>query len=160
MSIPKDKQLHIIGDMRSGVLVAQVKYGLVVIAVAFLVAAVITRHPWCMMLAIFFGLVASGVWKNVHHVSNAARATTEGVRQKGLITIYSTRGDMEPDYHAAVTDEAGQKWTIDFRPTGWTPKEGEQSAEIVFVKGIAWPSLIITGEGTIVPKHDPGPPAA
>lgn len=160
MSIPKDKQLHIIGDMRSGVLISQVKYGLVAIALAFLVAAVITRHPWCMMVAIFFGVVASAVWKNVHHVRSAAKAATEGVRQKGRITVYTTQGDMEPDYHATVKDEAGQDWTIDFRPTGWKPTEGEQSAELVFVTGVAWPPLIITNEGTIIPKRDPGPPAA
>jgi len=41
------------------------------------------------------------------------------------------------------------------QPQNWQPKEGRYPAELVFIRGVAWPVVLLTSDGLLYPHLKP-----
>jgi hypothetical protein len=71
------------------------------------------------------------------------------------VFIDITNWSDSDSYHAIVVSGCKLPWKFDFIPQGWKPTEGIIPAELVFIKQVGWPVLIITEAGIIFPRYTP-----
>ena len=47
-------------------------------------------------------------------------------------------------------------WQMEFvQPQNWQPKEGRYPAELVFIRGVEWPVVLLTSDGLLYPRLKP-----
>ena len=59
-----------------------------------------------------------------------------------------------PAYHA-VTHDRGVAWKFEFLPLDWKPAAGQHAAELVYLRNVDWPVLVLLADGIAVPRYAP-----
>lgn len=155
MAKTPQQQLDILRRLASRRLLKQVAGGLLAVAVGCIAAGAV-RGEWIWFLVgAFFLLPLHTAWRASPHLLNAVRALDEGHRQPGTARVSVTTCDGGAFHSATVADREGTVWSYGFHVADWSPRLGEQPAELVFIDGLAWPALILTPEGVIYPNGAP-----
>jgi hypothetical protein len=129
-------------------------------AISFL-AGVLTGNPVFYGIAAFAALVTFAIWQTTPHMRNAARGLKEGFRQNGTVEI-SIRQWTDPDSqqhescHGLIAMDDQPLWQMEFVTSQhWQPVEGKVPAQLVFIPGVEWPVVIVTGDGLLYPRLKP-----
>ncbi len=148
------QQLGVLRNSRGGPDIRAAQVFTAVLALGLLVAAIITQHPWAIMLFVFFGIVAITGGHTIKHTNNAIDAYESGVKAKCSVVIEQSDSF---NYYYAKVNIADQKysWEFDFIPDGWKPSEGEYSAESFHLENTEWPALVVVETGILVPRSKP-----
>jgi hypothetical protein len=131
--------------------------GLFGLTLALIALALLTKYEFLFVIGVFAGLFAVAAGETAPHRRNAIKATRNGKRSKGNVSIAITRDPTEFDRHVAtVRDEAKNvTWQFQFTPNDWEPTDGELDTEIYYVLGVDWPALLITPKGILFPAFTP-----
>lgn len=155
MSLTPDHQLQNLVNMVSGKTLNRLSLSLTMLAAALLIGGLITWHPMFFMVAVFVAVTALSAWQTSPHIRNALKGFTDGKRVQGEIFIDITSWSDSDSHQAIVMSGCKLPWKFDFIPQGWKPVEGITTAELVFIKSVGWPVLIITEAGIIYPRYTP-----
>ena len=106
-------------------------------------------------------LIGFAIWQTTPHISNAAKGLREGMKQKGVLEINIRQwkdGDsnQHESYEGLISMDSQPLWQMEFvTPQNWQPVEGRQEAQLVFVRGVEWPVVILTANGLLYPRFKP-----
>ncbi|CAM3813040.1 hypothetical protein [Paracidovorax anthurii] len=103
------------------------------------------------LVAVMLALVAR---KTSGHIDAAVRAAQAGRREESPVGIEVRSGMGSDTYHALVPCADGL-WRFEFIPQGWMPESGTVSATVFWLPGTAWPVLVATEAGVMVPRDTP-----
>ena len=106
------------------------------------------------LIAGFVGVVALASFTTLSNLRNAYVGEREGARAGGHVQITVTPGTEATSYSAAVRDR-GARWSFEFVPIEWAPMAGEREAQLVYLRGVEWPVLVVVDEGILVPRYKP-----
>ena len=123
--------------------------------IALLIATAIVQHPFLIMISMFISIVAFASRDTFKHLQNAIKALETGnqVASFAQISIEAPLDDNQ--YFVSITDRAHQTWKFEFIPQGWQPKEGIVEVSCYYLDNLAWPVLLISKEGFMVPRYQP-----
>ena len=154
MTLTREKQLEKLRQMGRGNLLeyaAPVSLGL---AAALFIGGWLTGWVALVFIGGFIAIVALSSYTSMRNLRNAVVGEREGVRVRGHVQITVTPGSESPTYSAAARDR-GVRWSFEFLPLDWVPVTGETEAQLVYLRGVEWPVLLIVEAGVIVPRYRP-----
>jgi hypothetical protein len=128
---------------------------LAALATALTVLAFLTPHAGWIAGALAAWTVAGIALRATPHYANALRGLAEGRRESGTVVIRIEQWADGPTYRAEVADSRGGRWTFEFVPRSWSPKEGEFPAEIFHLDPVAWPVAATVADGVLLPRGKP-----
>ena len=156
----RDEQIAALQKTASGRLLPLAKPALMLVTAGFLITGAVTRNPVFYAVALAAGLLTLAVWWTTHHLLNAARGLTEGIRQNGMVDI-SLRMDSDGErkyeiFQGIISMNNVPLWKMDFiQPQQWEPTPGLHSAQLAFIRGIEWPVILILDNGVLCPSRKP-----
>jgi hypothetical protein len=132
----------------------------IILAIAGLVVASHFLGGWAFIPFILF-LIILGL--GLAHSSREIAPRLRDARQaldcyeavSGRVRMVVTQDSDSYDYQAGVRDRQGNDWTFDFSPQDWLPETGDHAAELRYIEGVEWPTLIVTEAGVLYPKSVP-----
>lgn len=126
----------------------------VAIVAGFMVVGYLLSERDFFFMALILGVIGLGTLREFSkertpHLARARQALNcfEGVA--GTVRIVVETDDGSHVYRAAVPDRAGKTWVFPFSPEGWIPETGDYPAELRFVEGVEWPTLVVTDAGIL-----------
>lgn len=152
MSMSPEQQLE---KLRRAAQLSWVPMGLLAVTVGLFAVGFLTGYEVFFVLSAFTGLGAVASRESAPHWRNAIRATGEGQRSKGKVSITVTEYDDALEYRAIVRDASTCTWSFQFSPQHWFPVEGCFEADILHICGVEWPVLLVTQEGILFPSFEP-----
>lgn len=153
MGMSPDQQFE---KLRRSARLLWIPKGLFALTLVLIALGFMSRYELFFVMGAFVGLFAFKARETNPHWRNAITATYSEKRSKGNVSIAITRDPTEFDrYVATVRDKSRQAWQFHFTPNYWYPTEGDQEAEIYYVRSIEWPALLLTTEGIIFPESTP-----
>ena len=114
-----------------------------------------TRLPPYFMIAAFLAFVGLAIRQSAPHVRRAARAIDAPSGSETVSILIEIERDSDSDTCYARVPTAHATWRMQFRPLGWKPVEGRFDGEARYVADVAWPALVVVGDGIIVPSCAP-----
>lgn len=130
--------------------------GLFVLTLALIALALLSGYGVLFAAGAFTGLAALASRQAAPHWRNAIQATRTGTRSKGTLSVAVT---LDPtsfdDYVATVRDASGCTWRFSFNPQYWAPPAGDYEVETYYVRGVAWPALLVADGGIVFPAFTP-----
>lgn len=156
-----DEQIAELSRMGSGKVMNLARPGVVLLIAGLALAGSLTGNPAFYAISLAFTLIAFAVWRTTPHLVNAARGLKEGIRQNGEVEI-SIRHWKDADsndyksYRGIIAMNHQPLWLMEFViPQNWQPAEGKHPAQLVFISGVEWPVVILTGDGLLYPSSKP-----
>jgi hypothetical protein len=156
-----DEQIAELTRTGSGKVMVLARPGVVVLAAGFVLTGAITGNPVFYGIALICAVIAFAVWQTIPHIHNAARGLREGLKQNGAVEISIHQWtDAESKhyefYQGLISMDNQPLWQMEFvTPQNWQPAEGKHSAQLVFIRGVEWPVVILTGDGLMYPRLKP-----
>ncbi|WP_139225750.1 hypothetical protein [Paracidovorax konjaci] len=123
-------------------------------AVALVVAALRTGQGAYGMGAFIAALLAVVARQTARHLDAALRAEASGRREVVEVGIEAGRLAGKDTCHVLVPCAEGL-WRVEFLPQGWIPAPGTVAATVYWLPGTAWPVLVKTDAGVMVPRTRP-----
>jgi hypothetical protein len=152
-----EEQIHSLRQMASDGLIKWLFRSAIGLSVLCFVCGVKTNLPPYYMFAIFLGLLAFATYQTAPHIRRAALALDSSNRTTARIEIAIDSWSDSQSFHAIVPVSPTLAWKFEFIPQGWKPSAGTVEAELCFIPGVEWPTLLITKEGIIHPRYEPKP---
>jgi hypothetical protein len=118
-----------------------------------LALGIYSKLPPYFMIAAFVGIVIYAAYRTTPQIKNAVRALTEGHKKTGRVRLQAVYDSNV--FTATLINTPDRKWQFKFVPTGWKPSEGEFSVTIYYLPDVAWPVLVETEQGIMVPRETP-----
>ena len=156
-----DEQMTELRRMGSTRILYWARPSVVVLSVGLVLAGAFTGNLVFYGIAIAFALVAFAIWNATPHIGNAARGLKEGVKQDGDVKIRIhqwTDAELSQyeSYNGMILMDNQPLWQMVFvQPQNWHPKEGRYPAELVFIRGVTWPVVLLTSDGLLYPRLKP-----
>jgi len=141
-------------DLRKRIPPLWLSGGILLLGISMFTVGVIRGVNYLVVLSaiiVFFGMIInySGVF-----TKRAVKAIDSTVRRQGRIYICEYTYDSYPEHFAKIFTGDSFTWDIEFSPIYWSSKKGWFSAELRYIPGVEWPSLLIVeNEGVIFPKE-------
>ncbi len=94
-------------------------------------------------------------------MQNAARGLAEGMKQTGAVDLRlhswpEVDRQTHQTWRGVVFMNHQPLWEMDFvQPDGWEPSPGVHPAELAFIRGVAWPVVLILEDGILYPGGKP-----
>ena len=154
MLLSRDQQLDQLRQTGRGNLLEYAGTGSLALAAALVIAGWYLDWVALYVIAIVVGIVAVTTFTTMSNVRNAYVGERRGARTRGHVQITVTPGAETTSYSAAVR-ERGERWSFEFVPIEWQPVAGEREAQVVHLKGVDWPVLVIVDDGILVPRYKP-----
>jgi hypothetical protein len=159
-SLSPNDQLDQLRRMAAGRRSDWLKYGLLLLAAALALAALLTLHPVFGMVLVFVAVVSYSAWQSTPHMDAAAVALRFDHRSTGTVQITVGNWSGSDSYQATVqggarTGDAPARWRFEFIPLGWRPVAGRYTAVLFAHPALEWPALIQTEQGIIYPRYKP-----
>lgn len=154
MALSREKQIEKLRQMGRGNLLeyaVPVSLGLVV---ALFTGGWVSGWVALYFIGAFIAIVAISSFTTMRNMRNAVVGEREGMRVRGRAQITVISGSESPTYSVAARDR-GVRWSFEFLPLDWVPVAGETDAELVYLRGVDWPVLLIVEAGLIVPRYQP-----
>lgn len=152
-SVSKQVQdLVIVHEMFKGQFTPFIRGAYLLLAV-LLALGIYTRLPPYLMIAAFVGVFIYAAYSRTPHIKNAVRALTEGHKKTGQVRLQAIY-DSDA-FTVTLINTSDSNWQYSFVPTGWKPSEGEFPATIYYLPDVAWPVLVETDQGIMVPRETP-----
>ncbi|PKN18198.1 MAG: hypothetical protein CVU71_11835 [Deltaproteobacteria bacterium HGW-Deltaproteobacteria-6] len=135
--------------------------GVVVLASGLALAGLFTGNPAFYYIALVFTLIGFAIRQTAPHIRNAARGLREGNKQNGSVEISIRRwtdaeSNQHESYEGLISMESRPLWRMEFvTPQNWQPLEGRHPAQLIFIRGVEWPVVILTGTGLLYPRFKP-----
>ncbi|HOH57235.1 MAG: hypothetical protein BWX45_00400 [Deltaproteobacteria bacterium ADurb.Bin002] len=135
--------------------------GFMLLAAALALAGAFTRNPVFFGIVPAAGLLAVAVRQTAPHIANAVRGLREGVKQPGAVEIsFHSWKDAESNVHEScrglISMDGRPLWEMEFvTPEHWQPREGNYPVQLVFIRGVEWPVVVLTQEGLLYPRLKP-----
>ena len=156
-----DEQIEELIQAGSGKIIDVARLGTALLTVVLLMAGAFTGNPVFYGIAVFAALITFAIWQTTPHMRNAAKGLKEGFRQNGTVEI-SIKQWTDPDSHrhesfqGLIAMDNQPLWQMEFVISQhWQPVEGKVSTQLVFITGVEWPVVILTGEGLLYPRLKP-----
>ena len=150
-----EEQMQSLRQMASDGLIKWLSRGAICLSVLCFVVGIQTDLPPYYMFAAFLGLLALASYQTAPHVRRAALAIDSSSRTNAIIEIAIDSWSDSQSFHAVVPISSTRTWKFEFIPQGWKPSAGTVEAELRFIPGVEWPTLLITKEGIIHPRYEP-----
>jgi hypothetical protein len=154
VALTREKQIEKLRQMGRGNLLeyaVPVSAGLVA---ALFIGGWVTGWVALYFIGAFIAIVAISSFTTMRNIRNAVVGEREGMRVRGRVQITVIAGAETPTYSVAARDR-GVRWSFEFLPLDWLPATGETDAELVYLRGVEWPVLLIVEAGLIVPRYQP-----
>jgi len=160
MKLTRDEQIAALQKTGSGKYLPWARPGIAAIAAGLILTGAITSQPVFYGAALVAGLLGLAIWRTTPHLLNAVRGLTEGIRQEGTVDIRLRRlsdGEKEHEvFQGVVSMDHQPLWQMDFiQPRGWEPIPGLHSIQLAFIRGVAWPVVLILDDGILIPANSP-----
>jgi hypothetical protein len=149
------EQIAMLRRLAQGAWIPRLRVGLWVLLAGLIIGGLFTAWPPLLMAALFAAVVTWSAERTSPHIRNAALASYVTQYENGEISISITPWSDSQSYHASVATKDSGSWRFEFIPQGWDPKEGPNSAKLYFIKGTAWPALIVLPDGILYPRDVP-----
>lgn len=156
-----DEQIAELSRTGSGKMINLARPGVILLIAGFVLTGSFTGNHVFYAISMAFTLIAFAVWKITPHIVNAARGLKEGIRQNGEVAI-SIQHWKDADsndyksYQGMIFMNNQPLWRMEFViPQNWQPAEGKYPAQLVFIRGVEWPVVILTGNGLLYPRLKP-----
>ncbi len=149
------KQLEMLRRMDASRAVISLPWIFVATAAALCVVAWHYAEPGFALFAAFAVLLATVVRTAIPFMRLAIQALDSSLPVHAKIQINALPNYDSPHFEAVVSIDPHTAWRITFPQTDWKPVAGSDIAEIYYLPGVPWPSLLITPTGTIWPRSKP-----
>lgn len=153
-TLTREQQIEKLRQMGGGSFGQWTGPGTLVIAGGLAIGGWVMSWVALYVVAAFFAVVGFTSFTTMQNVRNAVRGEREGARTHGRVQITVIAGTDAPIYSAAARDR-GVRWSFEFVPLDWTPVAGDTEAQLVYVRGVEWPVLLLVENGIIVPRYRP-----
>ncbi|MDP2853075.1 MAG: hypothetical protein Q8O28_02370 [Smithellaceae bacterium] len=156
-----DEQIAELTRMGSGKIMHLARPGVLVLTAGLVLAGAITCNPVFYGIALASALIAFAIWQITPHISNAARGLKEGLKQDGAVEISihqwtDAESNRHDSYWGLISMDNQPLWQMEFvTPQNWQLGEGKHSAQLAFIRGVAWPVVVLTSEGLLYPRLKP-----
>lgn len=153
MGMSPDQQIE---KLRRAARLSWIPKGLFVLTLVVIALGFVSGLELFFVVGAFAGLAAIAAREAAPHWRNAITAIHNGRRSKGNVSIAITRDPTGFDrYVATVRGESQHAWQFEFTPNHWQPTEGDFKAEIYYLRGVEWPTLLLTEGGILFPAFTP-----
>jgi hypothetical protein len=156
-----DEQMTELTRMSSVRILYWARPAVVVLSAGLVLAGTFTGNPVFYGIALAFALIAFAIWNTTPHISNAARGLREGMKQNGDVEIgihqwTDAESNQCESYNGLILMDNQTLWQMEFvQPQNWQPKEGRYPAELVFIRVVEWPVVLLTSDGLLYPRLKP-----
>lgn len=156
-----DEQIEELIRSDSGKITRLARVGTVVVMAGVVLTGAFSGNPVFYGIALIFALPAFAIWRFSPNISSAARGLKEGLKQDGAVEIYidhwtDAEANRYESYRGLVLMDNQPLWHMEFvTPQSWQPAEGPHFAQLVFIRGVEWPVVILTREGLLYPRWKP-----
>ncbi|MDA8454750.1 hypothetical protein M4R22_08240 [Acidovorax sp. GBBC 3334] len=123
-------------------------------SIALVIAALRTGQGAYGMGAFIAAMLAVVARQTARHLDAALRAEASGRREEVQVGIEAGRLAGKDTCHVLVPCAEGL-WRVEFLPQHWTPVSGTVPATVYWLPGTAWPVLVTTDAGVMVPRTRP-----
>ncbi len=161
MKLPVDEQIAALKKTGSVRFLSLMKFVAVLITTGLVIIGISIRHPAFYAAAAVAGIVTLAVSMTVPHVLNAARGLDEGWKQGGIVEITIcewTDEEMKKTIscQGLIFMDNQALWRMEFAmPENWQPVEGRYKTDLVFIRGVEWPVLLLMEGGLLYPRLKP-----
>lgn len=159
-----DEQINELTNSVSPDLLALVRPGIVLVVAGVVITGSLTGNPAFYATGLFLALLALAIRQVTPHIRNAIKGLREGIRQSGSVDItirqwQDAENNSHEDYSGRIMLDRQPLWQMDFAtPQHWQPEKGQYPAQLVFIRGVEWPVLILTENGLLYPASRPKHP--
>ena len=156
-----DEQMTELRRMGSGRILYWARPGIVVAICGFNAGRRVYRQAGFLWNCDRFTLIAFAIWNTTPHISNAAGGLREGMKQNGDVEISihqwtDAESNQYESYQGRILMVNQPLWQMEFvQPQNWQPKEGRYPAELVFIRGVEWPVVLLASDGLLYPRLKP-----
>lgn len=154
-SMTRDEQLRILCQLADGALLRHLPTAALLITLILVALGCKTGQPPYFMVAMLSVALGTAAWFGAPHLRNAAKGWRSGWSSEAEAEIEPVADSDSPERYQVRVMDGYTRWTFEFIASGWEPPLGRVAVTVFRISEVAWPVLLVTPNGLLVPRCSP-----